>query len=706
MSRKSARITKLLIANRGEIACRIIRTAQAKGIPCVAVYSAVDKQALHVKLADEAVFIGAAPAKDSYLVAEKIIEAAKITGANAIHPGYGFLSENAAFAQLCDDNNIIFVGPPIEAIKSMGSKSAAKTIMDSAKVPLVPGYHGESQAPELLLSESQKIGFPVLLKATAGGGGKGMRIVWNETEFSTALAAAKRESLAGFGEDTMLVEKYLTKPRHVEIQIFCDGDGNGVYLFERDCSIQRRHQKVIEEAPAPAYSNQLRVAMGDAALKAARAIGYVGAGTVEFLLDEDGSFYFMEMNTRLQVEHPVTEMITGQDLVEWQLLIAAGGTLPLQQSDLQINGHAIEARIYAEDPDNEFLPATGTISYLHSPVQNKHVRIDTGIAEADEVSVYYDPMISKLIVWDTDRAKAISRMQQALSQYHIAGVKTNIPFLKRLVDQPEFSDAKLETGFIEKHEKSLFKNRDHNLKHYATLLAIHHYLSIQRVRPHANTNDVDSPWNVVDSWRLNLAPTFTCSLIYQDETFVVDLAGVDLVVVDGVRQPDSITAHCGQYDLNAQVELTNKGLLVTQQSSEPELPAHQQHYCINHGLYSNNGSQQNNNAEINNPSKKNQLTLFIDCDALAFSLQTQDHESFTEDDHGNLTAPMNGTIVAVFVSPDQSVKTGDSLLVLEAMKMEHTIKAPSDGTVKEVYYQAGDLVNEGSELLALVLDEE
>ncbi|MCB1732644.1 MAG: ATP-grasp domain-containing protein, partial [Halieaceae bacterium] len=373
--------TKILIANRGEIACRVIKTAHRMGIATVAVYSDADREALHVRMADEAIHIGAAPARESYLLGERILEAALATGAQAIHPGYGFLSENAGFARACAERDIVFIGPPTGAIEAMGSKSAAKRIMEAAQVPLVPGYHGDDQDPAILKAAADAMGYPVLLKATAGGGGKGMRQVWSAAEFDAALAAAQRESAASFGDDTMLVEKYLTKPRHVEIQVFCDNAGNGVYLAERDCSVQRRHQKVIEEAPAPGMSEALRRQMGETAVKAAQAIDYRGAGTVEFLLDEDGSFYFMEMNTRLQVEHPVTEMITGQDLVEWQLRVAAGQPLPLAQQEVRIHGHAFEARVYAEDPANDFLPVTGTLSYLQPPDESLHVRVDTGVRQ-------------------------------------------------------------------------------------------------------------------------------------------------------------------------------------------------------------------------------------------------------------------------------------------------------------------------------------
>ncbi|MCW9017799.1 MAG: acetyl-CoA carboxylase biotin carboxylase subunit, partial [Kangiellaceae bacterium] len=436
-------IHKLLIANRGEIACRIIRTAQRMGIECVAVYSDADKNAQHVKLADEAWYIGESPAKDSYLKADTILEIAKKSGANGIHPGYGFLSENAEFAQKCSDNNVIFVGPPVGAIEAMGSKSEAKSIMQNAGVPLVQGYHGDDQSESLLQQEADKIGYPLLIKATAGGGGKGMRVVESSSDFIDALNSCKREAISSFGDDQVLIEKYLTKPRHVEIQVFADNQGNAVHLFERDCSVQRRHQKVIEEAPAPGLTSETREAMGQVAIKAAQAIGYSGAGTVEFLYDEDGSFYFMEMNTRLQVEHPVTEMITGLDLVEWQITVANGLDLPLLQDQLSINGHAFEARIYAEDPNNDFLPATGNISYMGLPVTNANVRVDSGIVSGDTVSVYYDPMIAKLIVWDKDRNSALARLRGALSDFHVAGLTTNIEFLHQLASNDAFIKADL-----------------------------------------------------------------------------------------------------------------------------------------------------------------------------------------------------------------------------------------------------------------------
>src|SRR5210317_225649 len=463
---------KILIANRGEIACRVIKTARRMGVATVAVYSDADRDALHVRLADEAIHVGAAPARESYLLGDRILAAALTTGAQAVHPGYGFLSENAGFARDCADQGVVFIGPPTAAIEAMGSKSAAKRIMEEAGVPLVPGYHGDDQDPELLRAAAQDMGYPVLLKATAGGGGKGMRQVWSAGEFDEALAAARRESAASFGDDTMLVEKYLTKPRHVEFQVFCDNHGNGIYLAERDCSVQRRHQKVIEEAPAPGMSEALRKEMGHAAVKSAQAIDYRGAGTVEFLLDEDGSFYFMEMNTRLQVEHPVTEMITGQDLVEWQLLVASGAPLPLSQDQVRINGHAFEARVYAEDPDNDFLPVTGTLGFLQPPEESAHVRVDTGVRQGDEISVYYDPMIAKLIVWDESRERALDRLATALSEYRIGGTVTNLDFLYNLATTEAFAQADLDTGFIEKHAESIFHSRAQDIETELPIAAI------------------------------------------------------------------------------------------------------------------------------------------------------------------------------------------------------------------------------------------
>ena len=626
--------TKILIANRGEIACRVIKTARALGILTVAVYSEADRNALHVKLADESVLIGPSPSTESYLVAEKIIQAALDSGAEAIHPGYGFLSENAEFCRQCATNNLVFIGPPVAAILAMGSKSAAKNIMADAGVPLVPGYHGDDQNPDIIKQASNKMGYPVLLKAAAGGGGKGMRAVYSEAEFDEALDAAKREAMNGFNDDIMLVEKYLLKPRHVEIQVFCDSHQNAVYLFERDCSVQRHHQKVIEEAPAPGMTEALRKRMGEAAIKAAKAINYEGAGTVEFLLDAQGEFFFMEMNTRLQVEHPVTEMISGQDLVEWQLRVAAGEPLPCTQAQLKINGHAFEARIYAEDPEHDFLPATGVLKNLQGPSENIHVRVDTGVAEGDEVSIYYDPMIAKLVVWDIDRDRALQRLTDALSQYRISGLTTNIGFLYNLATSQCFQNGDVDTGYIEEHEQEIFRRRDADID-YALPLAAAAVIKrrIEQGRESARlSTDPNSPWHLNNSWGLP-APNLTIQVqqavvkIMADSN--VSLAGMTLVATDT------------GFDL-----FTPKG--------------------------------------------------FFHCLEVAPDLGIDDEDSQA----GNLNAPMNGTLVALLVNTGVAVTKGDTLLVMEAMKMEHTIVAPSDGMVTEFYFQAGELVDGGSELLA------
>ncbi|WP_100658262.1 acetyl/propionyl/methylcrotonyl-CoA carboxylase subunit alpha [Alteromonas flava] len=665
-------ITKLLIANRGEITCRIIRTAQRLGIATVAVYSDADAQALHVQLADEAIHIGGSASKDSYLRSERIIAAAKQTGADAIHPGYGFLSENAAFAKLCDDNNIIFVGPPIAAIEAMGSKSAAKTIMETANVPLVPGYHGTDQSTTMLRNAADDIGYPVLLKAAAGGGGKGMRQVHSAAEFDEGLAAAKREAMASFNDDIMLVEKYLTQPRHVEIQVFCDQHGNGVYLFERDCSVQRRHQKVIEEAPAPGMDDALRTEMGEAALKAAKAINYVGAGTVEFLLDFDGSFYFMEMNTRLQVEHPVTEMITGQDLVEWQLRVASGESLPLTQEQLAIKGHAFEARIYAEDPNNEFLPATGVLATLRPPQENAFVRVDTGVVEGDTVSVFYDPMIAKLIVWDEDRDKALNRLALALREYHVHGVTTNIEFLYNIAASAPFKNAELTTGFIDAHYDMLFSaslSAGKELVVYAALSTLLMQVNQQRER-----SQFVSAAHMLDGWRANELHQQIVQLQLNDDSHVEVTAsfipGRTLptwkIEVDGQTH-----TCCGQ--------LSN-GIL------DANIDGHRQQLTLAH--------------------QDNNYRLFTDRHSMQFSQVLPDLGlEDAQDTHGGLTAPMNGTIVALLVEPGQKVEKGASLMIMEAMKMEHAIKAPSTGQVKEFFFAAGALVDGGAALLEFEPDD-
>ena len=648
-------LQKLLIANRGEIACRIIRTARDMGIRTIAVYSAADRSAQHVQLADESIDIGPAPSSESYLVIDKIIAAAKATGADAIHPGYGFLSENENFAEACASNNIIFVGPPTSAIAAMGSKSAAKAIMSEAGVPLVPGYHGSEQTLEKLRSEAQKIGYPVLLKAAYGGGGKGMRVVEKDADFEDALNSAKREAQASFSNDKMLVEKFIGNPRHVEIQVFCDEHGNAVYLAERDCSVQRRHQKVIEEAPAPSISSNVREAMGAAAIRAAQAIDYIGAGTVEFLLDTDNRFYFMEMNTRLQVEHPVTEMVTGQDLVAWQLLVASGEPLPLAQDQVEIHGHSFEARIYAEDPDHEFLPSTGQLHVLKPPATSAHVRVDSGVVEGDEVSSYYDPMIAKLVVWGENRTIALRRLQQALNDYRVAGVRTNIDFLRRIAGHKKFAQAELTTRFIEKYETDLFVDNHHLVNDYAVIATLAERLFEQSVQ-------AQNPWQTQHSFRLNQSPQFALALQYQEQ-----LLQVELSYRDGYwYQVDQETAWS--------VEQQGDQLLF---------------------------SRDNYRFKAHVLRTEHELTVMTDVATLRFERHRVADTLQQEAAPGSLTAPMNGTIVQVLVAAGEQVDAEQALVIMEAMKMEYTIRAPHAGEVEQVFYQAGDLVSDGAELLSI-----
>lgn len=660
--------TKILIANRGEIACRVAATARRLGVKTVAVYSEADAQAKHVTACDEAVLIGPAAAKESYLVGEKIIQVALATGAQAIHPGYGFLSENSEFADACAKAGLVFIGPPASAIRAMGSKSAAKTLMEKANVPLVPGYHGENQDAELLHKEADRIGYPVLLKASAGGGGKGMRVVESSAYFKAALASVKREAMSSFGDDKVLAEKYLQRPRHIEIQIFADTFGNCVYLFERDCSVQRRHQKVLEEAPAPGMTEQRRAAMGEAAVAAAKAVGYVGAGTVEFIANQDGSFYFMEMNTRLQVEHPVTEMITGTDLVEWQLRVASGEPLPLRQSDLHINGHAIEARIYAENPDNGFLPSIGTLVRARTPDAVKFelggkpdpalIRIDSGVREGDTISPFYDPMIAKLIVWGKDRKDALARMAQALAQYQIVGLSSNIEFLQRLIQSRAFSTADLDTGLIERNHAELFPPLASISLSVLALAAV-------KLIQLETRNDVD-PWSSGYGWRMNsdLVRRFCferegeineLSVRYVASGWHMTSAAQEAPVrlIDGVEKNDELTIEVGNQTIVGTVVCHDERVHVFSQRQHVELTY---------------------------------------MDPLA-------HAGETEAEAGRLTAPMPGKIVALLVEAGQAVKKGESLLIMEAMKMEHTIAAPADGVVKEWMYLVGDQVADGAQLL-------
>jgi 3-methylcrotonyl-CoA carboxylase alpha subunit len=658
--------SKILIANRGEIACRVIRTARRLGIHTVAVYSNADAHALHVEMADEAVNIGPAPARDSYLRMDAILEAARVTGAEAIHPGYGFLSENAAFADACADAGAVFIGPPASSIRAMGGKSEAKALMETAGVPLVPGYHGEDQSPELLRAEAKRIGFPVLIKASAGGGGKGMRVVTSAEEFDDQLSGAKREAINSFGDDRVLIERYVTRPRHVEIQVFADTQGNCVYLFERDCSIQRRHQKVVEEAPAPNLDPATRRRMGEAAVAAAKAIGYVGAGTVEFLLDEDGSFFFMEMNTRLQVEHPVTEYITRQDLVEWQLRVASGQPLPMTQDQLSIHGHAIEVRLYAEDPQKGFLPQTGRLEHLVFPPEGAFVRVDTGVRSGDAISIHYDPMIAKLIVWADDRPSAVRRLRTALSQTQVVGLGANTEFLFTIASHPAFLAADLDTRFIERHQTDLLPEpapAGDDVLAFAALGVLLDRSARAGTRA-AASGDPYSPWAGNDGWRLNDDAHDTLilreggtdrpvHLIYRRGSYLLDLPGGAVEASGRLAEDGTLAVDLGGRRTSATI--VRRGADIT--------------------VFHQGGSHR--------------LTLI---EPLAGA---EDAEA----PGGKLIAPMPGRIIAVLAEAGADVTKGQALIVMEAMKMEHTIKAPAEGRIAKVRYAVGDQVEDGAELI-------
>jgi len=667
--------TKILIANRGEIACRVAATARRLGIRTVAVYSEADAGAKHVAVCDEAVCIGPAAAKDSYLRGEKIIEVAQATGAQAIHPGYGFLSENAAFADAVQAAGLVFIGPPGSSMRAMGSKSAAKQLMEGANVPLVPGYHGDEQDSAFLRQQADRIGYPVLLKASAGGGGKGMRVVERSEDFDSALASCKREAISSFGDDKVLVEKYLIRPRHIEIQVFADTQGNCVYLHERDCSVQRRHQKVLEEAPAPGMPPARRAAMGEAAVNAARAVGYVGAGTVEFIANQDGSFYFMEMNTRLQVEHPVTEMITGTDLVEWQLRVAAGQPLPKAQHELTIHGHAIEARVYAENPEKGFLPSIGTLRHMDAPravefalgtdgVHPAAVRVDSGVREGDAISPFYDPMIAKLIVWGANRTQALARLSQALGEFRIVGLATNIAFLKRLVEGEAFAGADLDTGLIERHGATLFPAPSAAPLGVLALAAV-------TLSDNAQAANGADPWSHTNGWRMN--GDYRRVLSFADEYSATQNGGAYRV---------GLTYRHGGWDIDLdggrqRVELVKR--------AGAELSLRLGNTAL-HGCVRRDGDM-----------------FHVFTGGRHYTLAYNDpmaHAGEMEAAGGRLTAPMPGKVVAVLVSSGKTVTKGEPLVIMEAMKMEHTIAAPGDGLVEEVLYEVGDQVADGAPLLA------
>jgi 3-methylcrotonyl-CoA carboxylase alpha subunit len=672
--------TKILIANRGEIACRVAATAARLGIQTVAVYSDADARARHVQLCDQAVHIGGSAPKDSYLRWQAIIDAALATGAQAIHPGYGFLSENDAFAQACADAGLAFIGPSPSAIRAMGLKAESKQLMERAGVPLVPGYHGADQDPALLQREADRIGYPVLIKASAGGGGKGMRIVEATGDFAAALASCQREAVSSFGNGAVLIEKYVQRPRHIEIQVFGDSQGNYVYLFERDCSVQRRHQKVLEEAPAPGMTEALRAQMGAAAVAAARAVNYVGAGTVEFIVEQASYdrpeamvFYFMEMNTRLQVEHPVTEAITGLDLVEWQLIVASGQPLPLRQDELQITGHAIEARICAETPDKQFLPATGTLGVYALPAHSSFaradygVRVDSGVRQGDTISPYYDSMVAKLIVHGRTRAEALARMDAALAQTHIVGLSTNVQFLRHVVASDAFAQARLDTALIAREATTLFDQEKVGLA-WAGAALVADTLRLESAAADASAGWKD-PWAARDSWQSHAAPVRNFALEFAGAPHTASLRptrdGAAQLECDGVNAALNFTV---QADGSLDIAWGNE-----RQRLQVYRQGETAHVFMAHGA-----------------------TQIVAIDALA-------HAAVAQADTGRLTAPMPGKLLSFMVKAGDVVRRGQPLAVMDAMKMEHTISAPADGTVQELLYAPGDQVAEGAELLRLAV---
>ena len=666
---------KILIANRGEIACRVAATARRMGVKTVAVYSDADAQAKHVAACDEAVHIGGSAPKDSYLRWERIIEAAQATGAQAIHPGYGFLSENEDFAQACANAGLVFIGPPPSAIKDMGLKAESKQLMEKAGVPLVPGYHGKDQDPQLLQREADRIGYPVLIKASAGGGGKGMRLVEKSEDFAAALASCQREAINSFGDDAVLVEKYVLRPRHIEIQVFGDTQGNCVYLFERDCSVQRRHQKVLEEAPAPGMTEALRRQMGEAAVAAAKAVGYVGAGTVEFIVEQPGGydapeqmkFYFMEMNTRLQVEHPVTEAITGEDLVEWQLCVASGQPLPKRQDELKIIGHAIEARICAENPDNNFLPATGQLHVYRKPActsfERGSVRVDDGVREGDAISPFYDSMIAKLIVHGDTRAQALARLDDALAQTHIVGLATNVQFLRHVVKSDSFAQARLDTALIPREEAVLFGRESVGLP-LAAAAAVASQLQREQAQEGANPFSRRDGWRSLVACRRRFEFDFNGAHAKAWLTYERD-GGYQLTVGEGegaAQGPLAFTPWAGGLDLQYAGQRTRATVYAQGETDH---------------IFTPRGA-----------------TRIEALDLLA-------HAGEAASEGGRLTAPMPGKVVSFAVQAGDKVTKGQPLAVMEAMKMEHTIAAPADGVVQELLYAPGDQVAEGAELLRL-----
>ncbi|GAB1863848.1 Methylcrotonoyl-CoA carboxylase subunit alpha, mitochondrial [Camponotus japonicus] len=671
------RINKILIANRGEIACRIIKTAKKLGVKTVAVYSEVDRNSMHVEQADEAYCIGHAQSNQSYLRQDKIISVVKQAKCQAVHPGYGFLSENTEFAELCQRENIIFIGPPASAIRDMGIKNTSKAIMMKAGVPIIEGYHEKDQKNETLLIEARKIGFPLMIKAVRGGGGKGMRIALKESDFIEALESARTESEKAFGDSAVLLEKYVAKPRHVEVQIFADKYGNVVYLFERDCSVQRRHQKVIEEAPAPNISQKLRQELGEAAVRAAKAVGYVGAGTVEFIMDQNShSFHFMEMNTRLQVEHPVTEAVTGLDLVEWQMRIASGEELPLKQEQITLNGHAFEARIYAENPRNGFLPGAGQLLYLKTPQITDNVRVETGVRQNDEVSVHYDPMIAKLVVWGKDRNEALNVLRSKLNEYNIAGLDTNIEFIKDLCVHPKFQNGEVHTGFIEENFEQLFPKLHvpNSVLIQAALAWILHE-DVDSLSASLETKDPFSPFAMETGLRLNHT---------LNHTFYFNVGNENHIVEVKYPEPDLYLMRVNRLGPWRKVIGTLKKI-----DDVLEL------FTEIDGIITKARTVKLNN-KLHIFTKNREWQLIIPTPKFVNTLTSR-----TEQNPYTALSPMPGLVEKIFVNKGDVVKEGDSLLVIVAMKMEYIIKACTNGVVEDVLCSIGDNVAKDKLLIKL-----
>ncbi|WP_426663371.1 acetyl/propionyl/methylcrotonyl-CoA carboxylase subunit alpha [Rhodanobacter aciditrophus] len=648
---------RVLIANRGEIACRVIRTCRRLGIRSIAVYSEADRDAQHVRLADEAWPIGGARPSDSYLRIDAILDAAKKSGAQAIHPGYGFLSENTAFSRACQDAGIVFIGPDPESIEAMGSKSAAKTLMAKHDVPLVPGYGGDNQDNAFLAEQAHAIGYPLIIKPSAGGGGKGMQIVRSDAEFPEALATAQRVALAAFGDASMLLERYVEHPRHIEFQIFGDRHGHVIHLGERECSAQRRYQKVLEETPSPFLTPERRKAMGEAAVAAARAVNYVGAGTVEFIVGPQGDFHFMEMNTRLQVEHPVTELTHGIDLVEWQLRVADGEPLPLTQDGVVSHGHAIEVRLYAEDPEQNFLPGSGKLQALRLPAPSRHVRLDGGVAQGDTVTIFYDPMIAKLIVWDEDRAQALERLREALAECEIEGPKSNIAFLERLVRHPAVTEARIDTGYLDRHlDEFVAGGSEPGVRTLFAAAAA--ALLDDEARVAADAADPHSPWASADAWRVGHAGRRVVAFTRGAARFEIDAHG-----------------HSGDYRLRLGDSTCEvRGARLDDASLNARF---------------------DDEAERFNLRADARRVLLHDAAGRRWRLDRAPAYAWESKDTAGgsqVVAPMPGRIVLVKAGPGDSVEEGQELLVMEAMKMELALKAPRAGTIEHVSAAQGDFV--------------